>query len=428
MFKLNKLQNLSTEIKTLLSNIFSLSFLQASNYVLPLITFPYLVRVLGPEYFGLLAFATATVSYFMLITEYGFNLSATRQISIHRHDIDKINEIFSSVMIIKLALMILSFFSMTLLVFTFEKFTEHWEIYFITFTIIFGQVLFPVWLFQGMEQMRYITYVQIAAKVFFVIAIFIFVDEKDDYLFVPLMTALGGLFSGLWSLKIAKKLFRVSFNFQPFEKIKFQLIEGWYLFFSSISISLYTTSISFILGIFSSNTAVGQFSAARTIIQAIKGLYIPISNALYPLASKRIENNKTKGLKFVLKISKFYIFAIFILSSLTFFLSEEIVLLLLGDQYYQSIILLKVMAFLPLLLAIGDTLSVQIMFNLGYQKEFAICVGIGAIFGLSLALISIPNFGSLGASYVLLSVEILITLILSIFVWYKTRPFFLKMR
>jgi len=200
------------EKKRLASNIFSLSALQGASYFLPLLTVPYLVRVLGPDYFGLLAFATATIGFFMLITDYGFNLSATRQISIHRDDLAKVNELFSSVMMIKSALMVISFGLLSLLVFSFEKFSQHWEVCFITFGMVIGQVLFPVWLFQGMERMKYITYFNIGAKVFFTVCVFIFVQEQADYLFVPLLMALGFIVAGIWSLYLVKKQFAVSFS------------------------------------------------------------------------------------------------------------------------------------------------------------------------------------------------------------------------
>ena len=200
--------------KRLLSNFFSLSLLQTFTYILPLLTLPYLVRVLGVENFGLVMFAQAFIMFFNILVDYGFNLSATREVSVHRDDKEKLTEIFSSVMSIKFILIIISFLILSIVVFSFEKFSIHWELYLLTFLMIIGQALFPVWYFQGLERMKYITIVNITSKLIFTIAIFVFIQSESDYILVPILNGLGFIIGGLYSLWIVYKNFNQKFSLQ----------------------------------------------------------------------------------------------------------------------------------------------------------------------------------------------------------------------
>lgn len=408
----NKIQNYLTqteERKKLVSNIFSLGVLQVASYVLPLLTVPYLVRVLGPEFFGLTSFATATIMYFILITEYGFNLTTTQQISIHRNDKSKLSQIFSSVMIIKIVLAILCFIMMTILVFSFKKFSNHWEVYFISYGIVIGQVLFPIWLFQGLEQMKYITFINIGSKIFFTICIFIFVHTKTDYLYVPLLNSLGYLVGGIWSLFLVRRKFKINFIWQNISILKVTLFEGWHIFYSSLAVSIYTISTTFILGVFTNNTVVGYYAGADKIVQAVKGLYQPIATAIYPLISKKMNDNKKEGLFFINSIKNYVGVYMAAISFVLFFFAEPIVHLLLGKQYQQSILILKITAFLPLIVSMSNIYGIQIMLNLGYKKMFSRIISIAAFLAIVLSLLLVPLYAALGTAITLLIVELFVT-------------------
>jgi len=282
---LKRLTN-SEEKKRLLDNYVSLMVLQAMNFILPLLTLPYLVRVLGVEKFGLVMFAQSFISFFSLIVDFGFSLSATREISVHRDNKDKVTDIFSSVMIIKIFLLLLSFLMMTIIVFTFERLSQDWKLYMFTFLMVGGQTIFPIWYFQGMERMRLVTIVNVTSKVIFTLLIFIVIQGKEDYIYVPIVNGIGFIAGGILSLFILYKTFHQKLIFPSFSSIKYYFKDSSQYFLSRISVSLYTSTNAFVLGLLTNNTMVGYYSIAEKIYMAFQYMYQPIIQTLYPYIAK----------------------------------------------------------------------------------------------------------------------------------------------
>ncbi len=402
----------SEDNKRLLSNFLSLSVLQGANYILPLITLPYLVRVLGVEYFGLLAFATATVMYFQILTDYGFNLTATREISIHRDNKEKVIEIFSSVMTIKIILMFVSFFLFSILVFSFEKFSKDALVYFLTFGTVVGQVLFPVWFFQGMERMKYITYLNILSKVIFTIAIFVFVKEQSDFYLVPLLTSIGFLVAGIWSLYLIKKEFGVGFEVQTIDTIKHHLVEGWDIFVSMVFISMYRSSNIIILGLLTNNTIVGYYSIAEKVVKTLQSLQDVVGNTLFPYLSKKFSITNKSFFDLNKRFFKFIFLIYFSLSLITMFSSEYIIYILMGEFNEIAILNLQIMSFVILVGGFNYYYGILGLVSMNYKKDFSKYIIITGLFNLLFCIVSVYLYPNYGASIsMIISESVLLSLI-----------------
>jgi polysaccharide transporter, PST family len=276
----------SEDYKRICSNFISLTTLQAANYILPLLTLPYLIRVVGPEKFGLLAFATSLTAYFQILTDFGFNLSATRSIAINRDKPDRISEIYSSVMIIKIFLVTLSFLILILLTLCFDKFSNEKAVYLLSFGMVIGQTFFPVWVFQGLENMKYITILNLISRSVYAIAIFAVVHNVNDYIYVPILNSMSYLLCGIISLIVIHSKLKVRFYFQSPTIIMKYFKDSSSFFLSRVSLSIYTTSNIFVLGVLTNNTIVGYYSAAEKLYSALTSVYSPLIGVLYPYMSK----------------------------------------------------------------------------------------------------------------------------------------------
>lgn len=324
------MQRDKSTFKRLMDNFLSLSMLQIINYIVPLITFPYLVRVLGIEQFGLFAFVMAVVNYGVIITDYGFDLSATKHISTHSHRREKINEVFSSVIMIKSMMAFLFLIFMSLLILSVEKFSNDASLYFLAFGLVVGQVLFPTWFFQGIEKMRYITILNAVSKIIFTIAIFVFVHHPEDLFLVFVFNSVGAIIAGVLAYNVAHRKFNVLFSWQSSNTLMFYLKDAWYIFTSRVAVQLYQSINIIILGFFVSNTIVGYYAIVEKIVRAIGSIMISLTRALYPYLNKIYDGSVALFYKRNIQLSFVILTLMLPVAAIVYIFTEEILSLVMG--------------------------------------------------------------------------------------------------
>src|SRR5690606_6116995 len=190
----------SEDGSALASNFGYLMLLKIAGYVFPLITIPYLAHVIGVEGFGKIAFAAAVIVWFQTITDWGFDYTATRDVAQNRENAEKISEIFSNVLWARIILMMLSFGLLLAAITIVPYFYENRIILLLTFLMVPGHIMFPDWFFQAMERMKYITIFNLLSKALFTTMVFIFINEKEDYVLQPIFMSLGYIACGCISM------------------------------------------------------------------------------------------------------------------------------------------------------------------------------------------------------------------------------------
>jgi len=381
-----------------LRNVTSLSGLQAVTYLFPIIILPYLFRVIGPEKFGLIAFAQAFVQYFMILTDYGFSICATKEISLCHEDKVKVCNVISAVMAIKTILAFLSLLTLCIVVYFVPRFKDDWMVYALSFGAVIGNTIFPAWFFQGMESMKYTAKLNIIGEFAYAFGIFLLIHGPNDFLLVPTITSLSALITGLGGQYILFTRFDVSFQLPKLKDLHQQLRAGWNVFISVLAINAYTTTRVFAVGLLTNNTLTGFYSIAEKIANAVQTF--PLSSftqAIFPRLSKIFHKNKMKAFEIMKQVQWITVIVSLIFLPLIFILAPFIVKLVCGGTYPEAILSLKFLLISVFFIS-SNAFRVQFLLVCGKTDTYSrIHITMAAI-GLPLIIIFIYSFSYRGAA------------------------------
>lgn len=396
------------------TNYLYLLLIQGTNSLIPVIMLYYLSKIIGPDKFGELNFSQSFVNYFILIVSFGFDLTATREISDVNSDK---NEIFNNVIYSKAVLFIFSsLFFLTIIIY-FDKFNINLKLHIATYLGVVGLLLFPTWYFQGIQNLKLLSIFNGVIKLMLALCAYLFIHKENEFWLFNFFLSISQIVVGIFSFFYAIKKFDLKMKIPDLSKILKTLRNSLTFFLTIAVINLYTTSNTFIIGIFKKTYDVGLFSAALKIENIFQTLFISmISQALFPAIGALISQNYEQGLKIWKKSSFIIITLNCFISIFLFSFSNEIISLFYGSYYIDSVKALKVLSFLPVIISISSVFGIQLMINLKHDRQYFIFTLIGASCGILLTTLFIQQSSYLLVCFSWVLTESIISILCIFFV------------
>ena len=395
--------------RQVIENFFSLSILNALNVLLPLVTLPYILHVVGKANYGAYSYVYTVLQYVIMFSTYGFNFSATKQISQCRDDKEAVSRIYNAVIackgVIAILLSVLLFLSSRIV---FKD--EAGQLMFLYgLGMVVGDIFTPVWLFQGMEKMKYMTLVNASSKVLFTVLIFIVVRERDDFGLLILLNSFGYLLAGLLSLILVYRQFHIRFCRTTIKELLFQIKEGGVVFGSTFGMNLYRNANVIILKQFVSDDLVGIYSAAEKVIKGFQSLISPAAQALFPHLSLRFKGKTVKdNVKLLRKISIPFTAVVVAVTVGVYLFAPMISNILCGKEFVACVPLIRIMTLVILFGEINYLLGIVGLINMDGQRYFFRSVLITGIFSVVFMLLMTPCHGVYAAAWAMSMSEILL--------------------
>lgn len=400
------MMHIKKDHRRVLENFFSLSILNVANYVFPIILIPYLTRVLGVEKYGTYIYAYSIINYLTLFVQYGFEYSATKKVSLIRDDHFLLEKIYSSIMLLRIGFNLLASILVIIAVFFIPFFSNEAILYLSGLLLVWGQTIIPLWLYQGLEKMKFITIVSFISRLLSVLCILLIVHKIEDYTKVLFLQGLGYILGAIISIYIVNYNLKIKFRIPTKEMMWQELKDGWYLFLSTIGMNLYRDSNIIILGIVTNYSVVGIYAPAEKIIKACQSITSPFVNAVYPYFSRKIYQNKSMDSYY--KVGHLFSTILLFISLSVIIFSPIIIRSFLDETYLKSILDIQVMSLVILFGGMNFYYGIIGLVNMGYSKRFVVSVWKAGTLSLLLCAILSSIWYDLGAAMSMLMSELLL--------------------
>lgn len=354
--------------KKIVQNTGYLSIIEMLRLILPFVALPYVIRTIGTEKYGMIAFVQTINQFLIIIINFGFDVSAVREIALNRDNKDAINKIVSSVLSIKAILLFLCFFIVIIGMWCFPFMCDNKSLTIFAFLTCFSEVLFPVWFFQGIEKMKYITIVKAVSIFFYFSTVFLFIRSQKDYEYVALLQSCGEILSGAIAFYCLISIEDVHLKTPSFSIILKTFKEAVPFWFSRISVVFNTNMAKTVSGLFLSMESVAAFDIAQKVTN---GILIPtrmLNQATYPHIAKE------KNHYFAFKFLCFVALVAFVLSAIVFLLAPLIIYYFSGHEMPEAVSILRVLCIYALTTSIVICLGSCTLVAFGYPRPFNMSV------------------------------------------------------
>ena len=380
-----------------------------------------MIKAIGLSNYGNVSIAVAISGIGVIITDYGFNTSATRTVATCKNSIKSLSNIFCSVLILKIMLFLIFVVIFIILnnFINIEK--DLLGLIYISFGSIFSQCLYPIWFLQGIEKMSTISILSTASHILTFLLTISLVNDLDDTHLVILALVISqfacALLSQIWIFQ--QKLVKICLP--SFDDLLSFLRSGFNMFIVSSTSTIYTFAVPLFLGVYFTSVEVGQYTVANKIIQVVKAIYNTVGQALYPRLSILFKNDFSRAKKYLNFTLLIFTPICILIVAIVVKYSNGIILYFIGYTDYSTILTLKYLCMLPPIVAIGSICGVLGLYNLNAEKKVRDIIVICGVIYISVMVIAGNKLSFFAAVNVTVVVELLITLSLCIAYFWEIR-------
>jgi len=413
--KLNEIIAVS-ERRRLSINFANFGLFQIINYIIPLVTIPYIVRIIGPEKFGVISIAYALTYYLWIIVDYGYNISGVQRISQNQNDIRICSQIAKNIFIIQIVLNLFCLILLFLIINLYKPFSGYKEIFLYYFLVIPANILLASWFYTGVEQVKYISLLSFTSRTIYVILIFSLIRGEQDFILIPIFYSGSMLIGGIISLNIIIRKFKLKFGKTVSSDIFSFLKQDRQIYISNIFMNLYRNSNILILSVFVNEASVGIYSAGEKLIKAIQTTFAPITQAFYPFISRITVTSKShsqKVIKYILIVTGILAGSIFVI---IFLFSDIINHIVFGKDFLATARIMRIASPVIYFGVINYIIGIIFMTNYALKKEFSYSVIIVGLINIVICSILSYYYQNTGAAISFALAEILLFLVMCIFI------------